>query len=109
MEEEISLQLDPGSWTLAAQDFRHTVQAEEKKVADFIRLLQCTFNITYGRGGMSAETCNTLLHGQLQDGLEYEPLRAAAVSGAESYKALCLAARKEEKWLAELIKRQHYL
>ena len=58
---------------------------------------------------MSAETCDTLLHGQLQDGLKHELMRAAAVSGAQSYKALCLAARNEEKRLAELKKRQQYL
>ena len=51
---------------------------------------------------MSTETRDTLLQGQLQDGLKHELMRAAAVSGAESYKAHCLAARKEEKRLAEL-------
>ena len=30
----------------------------------------------------------TLLHGQLQDGLKHELMRAAAVSGTQSYKAL---------------------
>ena len=58
---------------------------------------------------MSAETRDTLLHGQLQDGLKHELMRAAAVSGAQSYKGLCLAARNEEKRLAELKKRQQYL
>ena len=52
----LHLQLDPESWTHAAQDFRHTVQAEEEKIADFIGWLECTFNITYGREGMSVET-----------------------------------------------------
>ena len=107
--EALRLQLDPGSRTLAAQDFRHTSQAEDEKVADFIRRLERTFNVAYGREGMSAETRDTLLHGQLQDGLKHELMRAAAVSGAQSYKALCLAARNEEKRLAELKKRQQYL
>ena len=55
------------------------------------------------------KTRDTLLHGQLQDGLKHELMRAAAVSGAQSYKALCLAALNEEKRLAELKKRQQYL
>lgn len=58
---------------------------------------------------MSLETRDTLLHGQLQDGLRQELTRAPAVSGAQSYNELCLAARNEEKRLAELRKRQQYL
>ena len=49
-----------------------------------------------------------MLHGQLQDGLKYELMRAPAVSGAQKYAKLCLAARNEEKRLAELKKRQQY-
>ena len=61
--------LDPGGRTLAAQDFRHTVQGETELVADFIRRLERTFQIAYGQDGMSAETRDTLLHSQLQEGL----------------------------------------
>ena len=50
---------------------------------------------------MSIETRETLLHSQLQEGLEYELMKAPAVSGAQGYKQLCLAARNEEKRLAE--------
>lgn len=107
--EALRLRLDPGSRTLAAQDFRHTAQNDDERVADFIRRLERTFNVAYGREGMSTETRDTLLHGQLQDGLKHELMKAAAVSGAQSYKALCLAARNEEKRLAELKKRQQYL
>ena len=107
--EALRLRLDPGSRTLAVQDFRHTSQAEDEKVAHFIRRLERTFNVAYGREGMSAETRDTFLHGQLQDGLKHELMRAAAVSGVQSYKALCLTARNEEKRLAELKKRQQYL
>ena len=57
---------------------------------------------------MSAETRDTLLHGQLQEGLRQEIMRAPAVSGAQSYRKLCLAARNEEKRPAELRKRQQY-
>ena len=107
--EALCTRLDPGSRALAAQDFRHTSQGDEGKVADFIRCLERTFNVAYGREGMSSETRATLLHGQLQDGLKHELRRAPAVSGAQGYKELCLAARNEEKRLAELRKRQQYL
>ena len=56
---------------------------------------------------MSGETRDTLLHGQLQEGLKYDIMKAPSVSGAQTYKQLCLAAKNEEKRLAEL-KRQHY-
>lgn len=107
--EALHLHLDPGSRNLVAQYFRHTSQADEEKVADFIRRLERTFNVAYGREGMSVETHDTLLHGQFQDGLKHELKRAAAVSGAQSYKELCLTAWNEEKGLAELKNRQQYL
>ena len=100
--------LDPGSKALAAQEFRHTTQRESESVADFTRRLERTFKIAYGRDVLSADTRDTLLHGQLQDGLKYELMKAPAVSGAETYKTLCMAARNEEKRLVELKKRQQY-
>ena len=80
--------LDPGSKALAAQDFRHTLQREGESVADFIRRLERTFRIAYGRESMSSDTRDTLLHGQLQEALRYELMRAPAVSGAQTYKEL---------------------
>ena len=100
--------LDPGGRALAAQDFRHTAQRESEPVSDFVRRLERTFQIAYGRDGMSVETRNTLLHSQLQEGLCYNILKAPAVSGAQSYRELCLAAKNEEKRQAELEKRVHY-
>ena len=100
--------LDPGGRALAAQDFRHTVQGETELVADFIRRLERTFQIAHGRDGMSTETRDTLLHSQLQKGLRYDLMRGSAVSGAQTYKEHCLAAKNEEKRLAELRKRQQY-
>ena len=100
--------LDPGGRALAAQDFRHTVQGETEGVADFIRRLERTFRIAYGRDNMSSETRDTLLHSQLQEGLRYDLMKGPAVSGAQAYKELCLAAKNEEKRLAGLKKRQHY-
>ena len=93
---------------MAAQDFRHTLQRESEAVGDFVRRLERTFQIAYGRDPMSAETRDTLLHSQLQEGLRYEILKAPAVSGAQSYKELCLAAKNEEKRQAELRKRAQY-
>lgn len=37
---------------------------------------------------MSTETQDMLLHGQLQEGLCYELMKASAVSGAQNYKEL---------------------
>ena len=107
--EALRLRLDPGSRTLRAQEFRHTSQGEDEKVADFIRRLERTFNVAYGREGMSMETRDTLLHGQLQDALRHELMQAPAVSGARTYQELCLAVRNEEKRLTELKKREQYL
>ena len=94
--------LDPVSLTLAAQDFRHLVQGDEEKVADFICRLEDKFKLAFGRKNMSVETRNALLHGQLQDGLKQELMRAPAVSGAQNFSELCVASRNEEKRLIEL-------
>ena len=40
--------LDPGSKTMAAQDFRHCSQEEAEKVCDFIRRLERSFRLAYG-------------------------------------------------------------
>ena len=106
--EALRGRLDPSSRALAGQDFRHISQGEEEKVADFIRRLERTFKVAYGRDQMADEARSTLLHGQLQDGLKYEIMRSLAISGALTYKEVCLAARNEEKRLAELKKRQQY-
>ena len=93
---------------LAVQDFRHASQRDEETVADFIHGLERHFRVAYGRDGLGSETRNALLHSQLQEGLKLELMRALAVSGAESYPALCLAAKNEERCLAEIKKRQQY-
>ena len=106
--ESLRARVDPGSKTLAAQDFRHTVQKDGETVADFIRRLERTFRLAYGRDRMSAETRDMLMYGQLQEGLRYDLMRGPAVSGAIDYSGLCVAARNEEKRLADLRKRQQY-
>ena len=93
---------------LAVQDFRHAVQKGEESVADFIRRLERCFRVAYGRDKLRQEAREALLHGQLQEGLMMELMRSPSVSGAQSYSALCLAAKNEERRLAELKKRQRY-
>ena len=52
---------------------------------------------------MSVETRDVLLYGKLQDGLRIDLVsKAPAISGAQSYKELCIAAKNEERRLAEL-------
>ena len=57
---------------------------------------------------MSTETRDTLLYGQLQEALRCKLMRAPAMSGSTKYQELCMAAKNEEKHLAELCKRQQY-
>ncbi len=99
--------LDPGGRLLAVQDFRHAAQDGEP-VADFLRRLERCFQVAYGRDGLGEETRTTLLYSQMQEGLRLELMRSAAVSGAGSYQALCLASKNEERRLAELTKRLQY-
>ena len=103
--------LDPTSMALAAQDFRHASQREGESVPDYISQIEQLYCHAYDRDGMSDETRNTLLHGQMQEGLCYEQMKALAVSGSHTYRELCIATRNEEKRLAELAelaKRRQY-
>ena len=106
--EALRGRLDPGSKAVAAQDFRHATQKDSESVADFVRRLERMFRIAYGRDPMSNETRDTLLYCQLQEGLRYELMRGPAVSGATKYQELCVAAKNEEKRLADLRRRQQY-
>ena len=62
--------LDPGSKTMEAQDFRNSAQLESESVADFIRRLEKTYQIVYGRDRLKPEMRDTRLYGQLQEGLK---------------------------------------
>ena len=104
----LRLRLDPGNQMLAAQDFRHTAQAETESISDYVRRLEQLFQIAYGRDGLSTETWEALLHSQLQEDLKYDLMKSPAVSGAQPHKQLCVAAKHEEKWVAELRRRQAY-
>ena len=100
--------LDPGGPALAAQDFRHLTQHNGESVADFIRRLESVFRRAYGKEKLSVETRDTLLYGQLQEGLNYDLLKSPAVSGARTYQELCTSARSEERRQSELLRRQQY-
>ena len=104
--QALHLRLDPGSRVLAAQDFRHAVQRENEPVADFVRRVERCFQLAYGHDKLSRETRETILYGQLQEGLRYSIIKS--LSGSQSYKDLCMAAKNEEKRLAELQRRQQY-
>ena len=101
--------LDPRNQTLAALDFRHASQKPSETVSDFLRRLEHIYQIAFGRDDLSAETRDMLLYGQLQEGLSYSLIESPSVSGAQSYRELCIAAKKEERRLVELKKKQQYL
>ena len=101
--------LDPGDQALAALDFRHASQKATESVSDFVTRLERVFQTAFGRDKLSTETRDMLLYGQLQEGLLYTLIQSPTVSGSQSYRELCLAAKKEEKRLAELKKMQQYL
>ena len=94
---------------LDGQDFRHATQEMRESVAEYIRRLEKLFQAAYGRDDLSVETRQTLLYSQLQEGLKYGLIKSPAVSGADSYNQLCIAARHEEKRLNELSRCQQYL
>ena len=78
---------------MAAQDFRHITQGEGEGVSSFIRRLEWTFQLAYGRDGMLPETRDALLYSQLQEGLRDSLIEGPAVSGAIDYRALCIATK----------------
>ena len=106
--EALLNRLDPHSRVLAAQEFRHAVQRDDEPVAEYIRRLEQTYRRAYGGDKISSETRGTLLFGQLQEGLKYMLVKAPAISGAQDYQQLCLAARNEERRLLELERRRNY-
>ena len=100
--------LELSSRASVGQHFRHASQRDSEPVSDFIRRLEQLFKLAYGRDLMGDETRKMLLHCQLQEGLRDDIMEAPAVSGSRGYQQHCLAARNEEKRLAELAKRRRY-
>ena len=70
--------------------------------------MESVFRRAYGREKLSVITRDALLYGQLQEGLKYDLLKSPAVSGACTYKELCISAKTEEQRQSELLKRQQY-
>ena len=89
--DALCAQLDPGSKTMAAQKFCHSLQ-KNGGVPDYVRRLEKTLQIAYEKDDLGRTTRDTLLYGQLYEGLRYELVQSAAVSGAQSYQELCTAA-----------------
>ena len=84
-------------------DFRHTSQRLDECVSDFIGQLEDVFQTEFRRERLSNETREMLLlYGQLQEGLLLTLMESPAVPGAQNYKELCIAAKREEQILAEL-------
>jgi len=85
--------LDPGNQTLAALRFCHTSQQPSESVSRFEKVFQMGFGCEH----LSIETREMLLYGQLPEDLLYALMESPSVSGAQSYKELCLAATREER------------
>ena len=100
--------LDPRNRTMAAQEFRHSMQCHGESAAEFIRRLEKAYQVAYGKDSLNKDTRDALLYGQLYEGLRYELMRAPTVSGTKSYQELCVAAKGEEHRLAALRQRQQY-
>ena len=107
----LRVRLDHGNQTLAALDSRHASQRSSETVSDFLKQLEHIYQTAFGRENLSPETRDMLLYGyvQLQDGLSYSLMESPSVSGAQGYRELYVAAKKEEWRLAELKKKQQYL
>ena len=77
-------------------------------VTDYIRRLERCYQLAYSRDKLSSEMKEAILFGQLQAGLTYQIVKSPAVSGSQSYKTFCIAAKAEENCIAELRRRQLY-
>ena len=77
-------------------------------MVDYLRRLERHFQLAYGKDDLRSETKETMLYSQLQEGLLLSLVRSQSVSGCQTYKELCVAAKQEEKRLADVSRRQHY-
>ena len=97
--------LDSTNRTVAAQDFCYSIQRQGESVADFIRRLEKAYQLAYGKDSLNPAVRDALLYGQMYDGLRYNLMTGPAVSGAQNYRELCVAAKGEEHRLAALQQR----
>ena len=70
--------LEPCSKVMVGQDFRQTMQKDTETDADFICRLERIFCIAFGSDKLSKETKDTMLYGQLQEGLLLSIIRSLA-------------------------------
>ena len=103
--EALRSRLDSTNRTMAAQDFRHSIQRQGESVADFIRRLEKAYQLAYGKDSLDPAVRDALLYGQMYDGLQYNIMKGPAESGAQNYQELCVAAKGEEHRLAALQQR----
>jgi len=97
LQKHLKKDFDPGNQALAALDFRHTSQQPDECVSDFIGRLEDVFQTGFRRDRLSNGMREMLLYGQLQEGLLLTLMESPAVSGAQNYKELCIAAKREER------------
>ena len=98
--------MDPGNQNLALLDFRHASQRSSETVSDFLRRLEQLYQTAFGHESVLPETREKLLYGQLYEGLSIILMESPTVSGAQNYQELGIAAKKEERRLTELKKKQ---
>lgn len=103
--DALQSRLDPRNRTMAAQEFRHSMQRQEESDTEFIRRIEKAYQVAYGKDSLNPDTRDTLLYSQLYDGLRYEIMRGPAVSGSRNYRELCVSAKGEEHRLAALRQR----
>ena len=72
------------------------MQRSGEPVADFIQRLEKAYQAAYGKDTLKPETRDALVYGQLYEGLNFEKMRSPAVSGSQSFRELCTAAKGEE-------------
>ena len=84
---------------LAGQDFQRTVQTDNETVADYTCQLEKAFRVAFGNDKLGKKTKETMLYGQLQEGLHLGILhvRSPRALGAMSFKELCMATKNEEQ------------
>ena len=82
------------------------MQGDGETVSNFICRLEKAYSIAYGTEKMSKETKDVMLYGQLQEGLQLSIVRSPSVSGALSYKELCMTAKHEVQKLRSKIVRR---
>ena len=95
--EALRARLDPVNRVVLAQDFHRASQGEVEGVEDFVRRLERLFQVAYGRDGLNTDARETLLYGQLHDGLKYELIKSStAQTYTNSY--VCVQKLKRKGW-----------